>query len=83
MNNKLFNQMGYDEETQTILNFVQRRTELSDKSLIILHENMKIHNSDFLDKVNEYIVTKQMKTIQDINNFIVTNNKLMLPITEE
>lgn len=49
----LFEKMGYDEETIKTLAVARCRTGLTNISLVILHENVKVGNTDYLTKVNE------------------------------
>lgn len=74
----LFDKMGYDEETKQTLAIARCRTGLTNKSLVILHENTKANNIDFLQKVNTYIVDECMST-QDANEYIQKNNTMDIP----
>lgn len=74
----LFEKMGYDEETIKTLAVARCRTGLTNISLVILHENVKVGNTDYLTKVNEYIVN-ECKSTQDVNEYIQANNPLDIP----
>ena len=74
----LFDRMGYDEETKQTLAIARCRTGLTNKSLVILHENTKVNNVEFLQRVNDYIVNDCM-SIQDANKYIQENNTMNIP----
>ena len=87
----LFDRMGYDEETKQILAIARCRTGLTNKSLVILHENTKVNNVEFLQRVNDYIVNVEFlqrvndyivndcMSIQDANKYIQENNTMNIP----
>lgn len=74
----LFERMGYDEETITTLATARCRTGLTNVSLVILHENVKKGNTDYLTKINEYIIN-ECESTQDANEYIQINNPLDIP----
>ena len=74
----LFDKMNYTSEVKTALVIARYKTGLTNKSLIILYENTKTNNADFLQKVNDYVKNDDT-SIQDINRFIQENNTLDIP----
>lgn len=78
----LFEKIGYDTETQEALKYARKRTGLTNMSLVILHENTKADNKEFLDKVNTFICSKPKGGLKEINKFIFDNNTMELPKTK-
>lgn len=73
----LFEKMGYDKETCETLNYARRHTGLKNTTLVILHENTKAGNNEFLEKVNDFVINK-CKSVEDANNFIQENNPIVI-----
>lgn len=74
----LFDKMGYDEDVKQTLTIARYKLGLTNKSLIILHENTKANNVEFLQKVNDYIIN-ECTSIQDANEYIQKNNTIDIP----
>lgn len=73
----LFEKMNYDEETCKILTHARYKTGLVNASLVILHENVKAGNMDFIEKVNDFIENECTST-KEANDFIQKNNEMKI-----